>query len=429
MQPSIHYLQTSTSRGRIARDFLHYHTMIHAPSPLNRVESIDVFRGLTMMLMLFVNDFWRMSGLPHWMLHAKTNEDMLGLSDVVFPGFLFIVGMSIPLAVTARIAKGDSYAQIVGHTLWRSIALFTMGIFLLNRTQMGSGQGILSSFTFTLLMLLGFFLIWAAYPIHCGWKGYVALFGRLFGIGILTYLAWQFVSKDGKTFSANNWWEILGLIGWTYFIISVIYFHTKDRLGIVFAVWIVLIVLCVLNQAGILRLLNMENLRLPSNLVHHTFGWGGVFTTVFLVKYGKTKPYRYALALSVLAILIFGCGVLSHQFWIISKNLSTTTWLFYCTALALLAYTILFLIVDVWNGKRLFIIASPAGKATLTCYIMPYLVYTLYSAYLEKWMPACFQNEGWFRIGGWGLLHSFLFVLVVVSSTQLFLICRIRLKL
>ena len=398
----------------------------------SRVESLDIFRGLTMMLMLFVNDFWRMSGLPPWMLHAKTEEDMLGLSDVVFPLFLFLVGMSIPLAVAARVAKGDSYGKIVLHTLWRSTALFTIGIFLINRTQMGSTPGTLSNFSFTLLMVLGFYLIWGAYPSHRGWKDWkfhAAFLGRLLGIGLLTYLAWQFVSKNGKPFSANNWWEILGLIGWTYFIVSVIYFHTKDRLGIVFAVLAGMMILCVLNQAGILRLMNMENLRLPSNLVHHTFGWGGVFTTVFLVKYGNAKPLRYIAALLVLAVVLLGCGVLSHQFWIISKNLATTTWLFYCMALALTGYAILFLIADVWNGKRFFLLASPAGKATLTCYIMPYLFYTLYSACLEKWMPACFQNEGWFRAGVWGLLHSFLFVLVILGLTQLFLMLRIRLKL
>ena len=38
-----------------------------------------------MLLMIFVNDFWTVKGVPHWMQHAKTNEDFLGLSDVVFP--------------------------------------------------------------------------------------------------------------------------------------------------------------------------------------------------------------------------------------------------------------------------------------------------------------------------------------------------------
>jgi hypothetical protein len=85
--------------------------------------------------------------------------------------------------------------------------------------------------------------------------------------------------------------------------------------------------------------------------------------------------------------------------------------------------------VDIWKGKRFFVLASPAGKATLTCYIMPYLFYVVYWAYLEKWMPGCFQDGGWFRVGGWGLLHSFLFALVILGMTQVFLMCRIRLKL
>ena len=70
-----------------------------------RNTAIDIFRALTMLMMIFVNDFWNVSGVPEWMLHAKTGQDMLGLSDVVFPCFLFVVGMSIPLLSNEGSAK------------------------------------------------------------------------------------------------------------------------------------------------------------------------------------------------------------------------------------------------------------------------------------------------------------------------------------
>ena len=76
----------------------------------NRIASIDVMRALTMLLMLFVNDIPGLDGVPHWMFHAAYDEDMLGFSDVIFPAFLFCVGMSIPLAVNHRLQRGDSWA-------------------------------------------------------------------------------------------------------------------------------------------------------------------------------------------------------------------------------------------------------------------------------------------------------------------------------
>ncbi|MBO6083222.1 MAG: DUF1624 domain-containing protein, partial [Bacteroidales bacterium] len=57
-----------------------------------RNGAIDMLRGLTMFLMVFVNDFWTVGGVPHWMEHTATQEDAMGLSDIVFPLFLFAVG-------------------------------------------------------------------------------------------------------------------------------------------------------------------------------------------------------------------------------------------------------------------------------------------------------------------------------------------------
>ena len=61
-----------------------------------RISSIDIMRGLTLLLMLFVNDL-NMKVAPAWMGHTKADFDGMGLADWVFPGFLFMVGMAIPL--------------------------------------------------------------------------------------------------------------------------------------------------------------------------------------------------------------------------------------------------------------------------------------------------------------------------------------------
>ena len=51
--------------------------------------AIDMLRALTMTLMIFVNDFWKVHDVPQWMEHAKWGVDFMGLADFVYPAFLF----------------------------------------------------------------------------------------------------------------------------------------------------------------------------------------------------------------------------------------------------------------------------------------------------------------------------------------------------
>ena len=71
------------------------------PTASKRIATIDVMRAIIMLLMLFVNDIPGVDGLPHWLGHAETEEDMLGFSDVVFCGLSvgFVVGDGEELAV------------------------------------------------------------------------------------------------------------------------------------------------------------------------------------------------------------------------------------------------------------------------------------------------------------------------------------------
>ena len=81
-----------------------------------RFKSIDILRALTMLLMIFVNDLWTLTDIPEWLEHKGFNEEGMGLADVVFPAFLFIVGLSIPHAITARINRGDSSIRVLWHS-------------------------------------------------------------------------------------------------------------------------------------------------------------------------------------------------------------------------------------------------------------------------------------------------------------------------
>ena len=88
-----------------------------------RYSSIDFLRAITMLFMIWVNDFWTLINIPKWLKHANSSEDYLGFSDIIFPLFLFIVGLSIPLAIKNRIDKGHSDISISKHIIIRSISV------------------------------------------------------------------------------------------------------------------------------------------------------------------------------------------------------------------------------------------------------------------------------------------------------------------
>ena len=97
-----------------------------------RILSIDALRGITILVMIFVNELAGVSGIPAWMKHMPADADAMTFVDVVFPAFLFIVGMSIPFAINRRLSKGDNFMKLQGYILWRALGLLVLGFFMVN---------------------------------------------------------------------------------------------------------------------------------------------------------------------------------------------------------------------------------------------------------------------------------------------------------
>src|ERR671933_764145 len=93
-----------------------------------RMMSLDVFRGLTIAGMILVNnpgDWGAIYGpLEHAPWHGWTP------TDLVFPFFLFIVGVSINLALARRAERGGSKRDLYIKIIRRTIIIFALGLFL-----------------------------------------------------------------------------------------------------------------------------------------------------------------------------------------------------------------------------------------------------------------------------------------------------------
>ncbi|KAJ8411089.1 hypothetical protein AAFF_G00181240 [Aldrovandia affinis] len=94
---------------------------------ISRLRSLDTFRGLSLVIMVFVN----YGGGRYWFFrHESWNG--LTVADLVFPWFVFIMGTSISLSVSSALRRGTSRCRLFWKVLWRSLQLFFIGVLIIN---------------------------------------------------------------------------------------------------------------------------------------------------------------------------------------------------------------------------------------------------------------------------------------------------------
>jgi len=387
----------------------------------NRIEALDIFRALTMFFMLFVNDIPGLKNIPHWLLHAQRNEDMLGFSDTIFPGFLFAMGMAIPFAIENRIKKGDTTIQVALHIFWRTVALLVMGVYTVNRDSLDPVATGMSNPVFSLWMVLAFFLVWSVYPKAADWKKYLFPVMKGIGIVILVYLFWIFKGEQGSAFAAR-WWGILGLIGWTYLVCAVIYMFTRKSLTWNTVAMLALILCSLLSAAGISDSIPLVRY-MPASATLFAFGMTGLWASLLLQKYAdKTSPNRFYILMGSIGVVMLIAALFAHQHWIISKLQDTPTWYFYCCAIFFPLFAFIFWLTDIKGKKHWFDLIKPAGTVTLTCYVIPYAWYsvrTLLGVHYPDWMNS----------GAPGLIKSLIFSFLVIGLAWVLMKMKIRLKI
>ncbi|HLV95149.1 MAG TPA: heparan-alpha-glucosaminide N-acetyltransferase domain-containing protein [Candidatus Acidoferrales bacterium] len=96
----------------------------------DRIQSVDVFRGLTIALMILVNNNGDFRAAYWPLLHSQWNG--WTPTDLVFPFFVFIVGVSMVYSFRSRLARGDSRGSIFMHAVRRVVILFAIGVLVIN---------------------------------------------------------------------------------------------------------------------------------------------------------------------------------------------------------------------------------------------------------------------------------------------------------
>ena len=392
---------------------------------VQRIASIDILRAFTMVLMIFVNDFWTLTGVPFWMEHRKPGVDGIGLSDVVFPAFLFIVGLSLPYAINNRRKKGDSDWQIVMHILLRTSALLIMGLFLVNGETYNTVATGMPKYYYSILCCLSFILIWNTYPSTI--NKYIPIIARI--TAFVTLITMAIIYRGGHDDDiqrfAPQWWGILGLIGWAYLASSLITLFSRNRFYIILGGWMFFCILSMVYKSGLIPhesiLTFIPNAILGGTLTGLTMG--GVLTSVIFQHFVKHKENgKLTLVLILFSAILIGLSAITHPYWGLAKLGATPAWLFLCSAFTILAFLAIYWIADVYGKVKWFDIIKPAGTATILCYLVPYFVYSVRQILSIHLPPALLT-------GGIGLVKSFLFAILCVAITGALIRIGVRMKL
>lgn len=392
-----------------------------------RIASIDILRALTMVLMIFVNDLGSLKDIPKWLGHVERGVDGIGLADVVFPAFLFIVGISLPFAINNRRKKGDTDLQLVTHVLLRTVALLVMGVFLVNGETFNADATGMPRYLWNPICCLSFILIWNNYPENSN----KILQYVLKCIGIVTLFVLAFIYRGGGNEGEEvyrfspQWWGILGIIGWAYLASSLITVFAKNRFTPLLIGWIFFCVLSMVMKAHSIPRSTLS--LIPSAISGGTLAgltMGGVLSSWVFIYYrerkdNKTMTIVFTIAVAVLVLL----SIVTRTYWGLAKLGATPAWLFLCSAFTLGAFVIIYWISDVKGKSNWFNLVKPAGTDTLLCYLMPYFTGFVLRRILQVSYPE------WMISGGIGLLKSLLLALLCVWLTRTLNKAGVRLKL
>ncbi len=373
--------------------------------------------------MIFVNDLWTITGVPEWMGHAEAGEDRMGLSDWVFAGFLFIVGLSIPYAIEARKRKGESSLAILWHILQRSFALLAMGFFMVNLENVNQELLTIPKYAWQLLMASAILLIWNQYPNSKAFDKIPQWVMQTSGVLILLIIA--FIYRGGTVESPEwmrtHWWGILGIIGWSYLISALIYLVIGRRFA---AILIITLLFYLLNALEFWKPFGMPiNIKIVVSAAHHACVLTGALITLIILQFGDNRRHEKVIAIiTLMAGLLIVFGLVTRPEWGISKIRATPSWTSISNGISILTFVILYVITDLYKKTSWASWVSPAGRSTLTCYLVPYFYYAflvISGVYLPDML----------RTGVVGILKSFLFAWLIVFITGMLEKIHVKLKI
>jgi heparan-alpha-glucosaminide N-acetyltransferase len=326
--------------------------------PARRITSIDAVRGLVTFTMIYVNDIAGADSrmVPAWMRHFQGRSGMTFV-DLVFPAFLFIVGMSVPIALNARLGRGEPLWKCFLHVVIRTLSLLFIGIMIVNGSPDSEKMGWSAVLWSTLMFLSAIFAFSSlALPGRAQVSRVITIILRVLVLASLVFLAFAFRGRDGhriitlSPFSINTeWYGILGLIGWAYLVAALVFLVFRTYRTALLGCVVLLFCLYPADQTG-----SFDGFWLKRIVgIGSTLGSQGaiavagmLLASILLTPDATTIRARVRFAL----LFIAGCSagaLLLHGLYGINKNHATPSWCLWACAITAALWLLFYLLADV----------------------------------------------------------------------------------
>jgi len=331
-----------------------------------RLISLDVFRGLTILLMTIVNNPGDWGNVYPPLLHAEWHG--CTLTDLVFPFFVFIMGVAVPLAMPDKIYDQTTFNKI----LVRSLRMFCLGIFFnfFGKIQLLGLEGI--------PLLIGRLAITIA-------VGY-ALMGS-FNSKVKNILAFSilfiylFLAYSGiEAYHDVRLPGVLQRIAIVYFVVSLLYLKTSQKTQIITGAVLLLgywalMTLIPVPGVGFANLEKGTNLAawldsvlLKGHMYRGTVTWDpeGILSTIPSIVNGiiglligqilmrEISKTQKATKIAIAGIALIIAGLLWNIVFPINKSIWTSSYVLYTTGLATTFLSILYYAIDIADYKKGF---------------------------------------------------------------------------
>ena len=331
-----------------------------------RLISLDVFRGLTILLMTIVNNPGDWGNVYPPLLHAEWHG--CTLTDLVFPFFIFIMGVAVPLAMPDKFYDGTTFNKI----LVRSLRMLCLGIFFnfFGKIQLFGLEGI------PLLMGRLIITIAVGYALMGSFSSKIKnilAFSILFIYLLLAYSgieAYQDVRLPG----------VLQRIAIVYFVVSLLYLKTSQKTQIITGIvlllgyWAIMTLIPVpgIGEANLDKGTNLaswlDSILLKGHMYRGTVTWDpeGILSTIPSIVNGiiglligqllQTDMIKIQKAqrMGIIGTILIFFGLIWDIIFPINKSLWTSSYVLYTTGLATVVLTILYYIIDIANYKKGF---------------------------------------------------------------------------
>jgi heparan-alpha-glucosaminide N-acetyltransferase len=388
----------------------------------DRLVSLDAYRGFVIMMMIWVNYMEEMPGIPHVLKHAKVTEDTFTFPDLVFPGFLFMVGIAIPLALAKRLDQ--PWWPTIRRILWRTAGLLAVGVVYENAHRYDPSIALLPRPVFTALFYLSVVLLWLQGDGKKKWLQWV-------GAGLLVMLMILFRGRIEDEYTNiylyHTFWGILGLIGWAYLICSMIYLICRGNGTVLMASMAFLLVLFMGDNKGRLDFLPLAVRQFAA--IGAIFGStaanvmiGVLVGRLFLNRNAEKSAHMTRIKFMLIsAAAMIVSALLLRPYNPISKIIATETFTLMTAGINLLGFTVFYIVLDVWKLRAWAGLLITAGTNALFAYILPDLFATALSLVgLEKLYEKVFwpylETGGFHGAINAAVMSVFMIVLTLIGT-------------